>query len=212
MVTSRSRRHDSRSSIGPASTCPRRSTLVVSGGASIDNFHRTFASLRLRYFGPRPLVEDNSVRSKATTLLNLRGGISARQTAAAQRRGLQSRERRSATSTTTSRRGCPASRSGAWRISHSSRGAPHHPGQPGGRVLTLSSRDRVGPVPHHCHETTRLQAMPAGGGSHRSSPSRLILTHPAPPQYLFRVFRRVVLRPRNVVVQARAVRADRIKQ
>ena len=46
----------------------------MSGGASIDNFHRTFASLRLRYFGPRPLIEDNSVRSKATTLLNLEGG------------------------------------------------------------------------------------------------------------------------------------------
>ena len=42
--------------------------------ASIDNFHRTFASLRLRYFGPRALVEDNSVRSQATTLLNFEDG------------------------------------------------------------------------------------------------------------------------------------------
>ena len=50
--------------------------VVVSGGASIDNFHRTFASLRLRYFGPRALIEDNSVRSKPTTLLNSRAGIS----------------------------------------------------------------------------------------------------------------------------------------
>ena len=53
---------------------PEAVDVVVSGGASIDNFHRTFGSLRLRYFGPRPLVEDNSVRSKATTLLNLEGG------------------------------------------------------------------------------------------------------------------------------------------
>ena len=53
---------------------PEAVNTVVSGGASIDNFHRTFASLRLRYFGPRPLVEDNSVRSKATTLLNFEGG------------------------------------------------------------------------------------------------------------------------------------------
>jgi hypothetical protein len=53
---------------------PEAVDVVVSGGASIDNFHRTFASLRLRYFGPRALVEDNSVRSKATSLLNFEGG------------------------------------------------------------------------------------------------------------------------------------------
>lgn len=53
---------------------PEAVDVVVSGGASIDNFHRTFASLRLRYFGPRALIEDNSVRSKATTLLNFEGG------------------------------------------------------------------------------------------------------------------------------------------
>jgi outer membrane receptor protein involved in Fe transport len=53
---------------------PEAVDVVVSGGASIDNFHRTFASLRLRYFGPRALVEDNSVRSQATTLLNFEGG------------------------------------------------------------------------------------------------------------------------------------------
>jgi outer membrane receptor protein involved in Fe transport len=53
---------------------PEAVDTVVSGGASIDNFHRTFASLRLRYFGPRALVEDNSVRSRATTLLNFEGG------------------------------------------------------------------------------------------------------------------------------------------
>lgn len=53
---------------------PEAVDVVVSGGASIDNFHRTFASLRLRYFGPRALVEDNSVRSEATTLLNFEGG------------------------------------------------------------------------------------------------------------------------------------------
>jgi outer membrane receptor protein involved in Fe transport len=53
---------------------PEAVNTVVSGGASIDNFHKTFASLRLRYFGPRPLIEDNSERSKATTLLNLEVG------------------------------------------------------------------------------------------------------------------------------------------
>jgi outer membrane receptor protein involved in Fe transport len=53
---------------------PEAVDVVVSGGASIDNFHRTFASVRLRYFGPRALIEDNSVRSNATTLLNFEGG------------------------------------------------------------------------------------------------------------------------------------------
>jgi outer membrane receptor protein involved in Fe transport len=53
---------------------PEAVDVVVSGGASIDNFHRTFGSLRLRYFGPRALVDNNSVRSPATTLLNAEGG------------------------------------------------------------------------------------------------------------------------------------------
>ena len=66
------------SSMKPASTCPRLWHVVVSGGASVDNFHRMFGSLRLRYFGPRPLVADNSVRSKATTLLNLEAGTRSR--------------------------------------------------------------------------------------------------------------------------------------
>jgi outer membrane receptor protein involved in Fe transport len=53
---------------------PEAVDVVVSGGASIDNLHNLFASLRLRYFGPRPLTADNVVRSDATTLLNLEGG------------------------------------------------------------------------------------------------------------------------------------------
>ena len=32
------------------------------------------AACALRYFGPRPLVEDDSVRSKATSLVNLEAG------------------------------------------------------------------------------------------------------------------------------------------
>jgi len=53
---------------------PEAVNTVVSGGASVDNFHKTFGSVRLRYFGPRALVEDDSVRSKATTLVNFEGG------------------------------------------------------------------------------------------------------------------------------------------
>jgi outer membrane receptor protein involved in Fe transport len=47
---------------------------VVSAGATVDAVHNIFGSVRLRYFGPRPLIEDNSVRSKASTLVNLDGG------------------------------------------------------------------------------------------------------------------------------------------
>ena len=47
---------------------------VVSAGASVDGFHRLFGSIRLRYFGPRALVPDDRVRSKATGLVNLQVG------------------------------------------------------------------------------------------------------------------------------------------
>jgi len=53
---------------------PEAVNRVVAGGVSIDNFHRTFGAVRVRYFGPRALVEDNSVRSKETTLVNVEGG------------------------------------------------------------------------------------------------------------------------------------------
>lgn len=43
---------------------------VVSGGITVEPDHRIFGSLRLRHFGPRPLLEDASVRSKSTTIWN----------------------------------------------------------------------------------------------------------------------------------------------
>lgn len=48
--------------------------LVASGWVTVEHAQRVSGSVRLRYFGPRPLVEDDSVRSKATTLVNLQGG------------------------------------------------------------------------------------------------------------------------------------------
>jgi len=53
---------------------PEAVNTVVSAGASVDGFHRTFGSLRWRYFGPRSLVEDDSIKSKATSLVNLQLG------------------------------------------------------------------------------------------------------------------------------------------
>ena len=47
---------------------------VVSAGATVDALSGIFGSVRLRYFGPRPLVEGGAVRSKATRLVNLEGG------------------------------------------------------------------------------------------------------------------------------------------
>ena len=40
----------------------------------MDSLGPWFGSLRLRYFGPRPLIEDGSIRSKASNLLSLRLG------------------------------------------------------------------------------------------------------------------------------------------
>ena len=47
---------------------------VVSAGVTVDGFDSLFGSIRWRDFGPRALVEDNAVRSKATSLVNLQAG------------------------------------------------------------------------------------------------------------------------------------------
>ncbi len=43
-------------------------------GITIDQIGPWFGTLRWRYFGPRPLVEDNSVRSSSSSVTNLRVG------------------------------------------------------------------------------------------------------------------------------------------
>jgi hypothetical protein len=43
-------------------------------GLTIDRLGPWFGALRLRYFGPRPLVEDNALRSQGSALTNLRLG------------------------------------------------------------------------------------------------------------------------------------------
>lgn len=43
---------------------------VIAAGITVHDLHGFFGSVRLRYFGPRPLIEDNSVRSDATLLLS----------------------------------------------------------------------------------------------------------------------------------------------
>ncbi len=47
---------------------------VASLALSVDNLGAYFGSLQLRYFGPRPLLEDNKVRSSSTATLNAKVG------------------------------------------------------------------------------------------------------------------------------------------
>ena len=47
---------------------------VASLALSVDNLGPWFGAVQLRYFGPRPLIEDNSVRSKSTATMNGRIG------------------------------------------------------------------------------------------------------------------------------------------
>ena len=47
---------------------------VASLALAVDKLGPWFGALQLRYFGPRPLVEDNAVRSRATATLNGRVG------------------------------------------------------------------------------------------------------------------------------------------
>ena len=43
---------------------------VIAGALTVSPSERVFGSIRLRHFGARPLIEDNSVTSEATTILN----------------------------------------------------------------------------------------------------------------------------------------------
>ena len=49
---------------------PGSISTVVAAGVTVDDIHGFFGGLRLRFFGPRSLIEDDSQRSAATVLLN----------------------------------------------------------------------------------------------------------------------------------------------
>jgi outer membrane receptor protein involved in Fe transport len=55
-------------------TIPGAVAATANVGVTLDHLGPWFGTLRLRYFGSRPLIEDNSVRSQASTLTNLRVG------------------------------------------------------------------------------------------------------------------------------------------
>jgi outer membrane receptor protein involved in Fe transport len=56
------------------SAIPGAVRTVVSAGVTLENISRFHGSARVRYFGPRPLLEDDSVQSTATTLVNAEAG------------------------------------------------------------------------------------------------------------------------------------------
>ena len=66
--------------VGPPVTgkyIPESVQVVLATGVSVHDpnpNHGFFSSLRVRYFGPRPLVEDNAIRSRATLMLNAQLG------------------------------------------------------------------------------------------------------------------------------------------
>ena len=53
---------------------PEAPTTIASAGVTFGEPLGWFGSLRFRYFGPRPLIEDNAIRSRATALFNGRVG------------------------------------------------------------------------------------------------------------------------------------------
>ena len=54
---------------GAASYIPQSIPFMLAAGAMFD-FHPIHAAIRYRHFSSTPLLEDNSVRSKGTTLVN----------------------------------------------------------------------------------------------------------------------------------------------
>jgi outer membrane receptor protein involved in Fe transport len=48
---------------------------VIAAGVTIEDAGPVFGSLRVRYFGARALIEDDSVRSQPTTLVNGQAGV-----------------------------------------------------------------------------------------------------------------------------------------
>ena len=58
----------------PGNFIPGAPNAVVSAGMTVENLDKWYGALRWRYFGPRPLIEDNSVSSSATSLVNMRVG------------------------------------------------------------------------------------------------------------------------------------------
>jgi outer membrane receptor protein involved in Fe transport len=58
----------------PGSYIPNSANLISTASATVEDLGPWFGALRFRYFGRRPLIEDDSVTSRPTTLVDLRIG------------------------------------------------------------------------------------------------------------------------------------------
>jgi outer membrane receptor protein involved in Fe transport len=58
----------------PGNYIPGAANMIASASATVEDLGPWFGALRFRYFGRRPLIEDDSVTSKPTTLFDLRIG------------------------------------------------------------------------------------------------------------------------------------------
>ncbi len=58
----------------PGNYIPGAAKMIASGGATLTDLGPWSGALRFRYFGRRPLIEDNSVTSRPTMLLDLQAG------------------------------------------------------------------------------------------------------------------------------------------
>ena len=58
----------------PGSYIPNSANLISTASATVEDLGPWFGALRFRYFGRRPLIEDDSVTSRPTTLFDLRVG------------------------------------------------------------------------------------------------------------------------------------------
>jgi hypothetical protein len=56
----------------PANRIPGALETVLATGVTVDSYHGWSGSLRFRYFGPRPLIEDDSVRSDSSSFVTAR--------------------------------------------------------------------------------------------------------------------------------------------
>jgi hypothetical protein len=65
----------------PGSYIPGAANMIATASATVEDLGPWFGALRLRYFGRRPLIEDDSVTSKPTTLVDLRVGYKFSETA-----------------------------------------------------------------------------------------------------------------------------------
>ena len=117
---------------------------VVSAGVTLDSLRNIFGSARLRYFGPRPLVEDGSVTSHATSVVNLEAGYRIRKHVKIVADVFNLFNAADHPSTTTTRRDYRASRS---RASTTSTSTPRSRAPPASISLARSDeppiRDRI---------------------------------------------------------------------